>query len=399
MTTIKIAFLTVAAVVSTFASTLQAQRPVFVSNGSKRNSNWSSANVNSSFFPSTGNPFKRAMISGDSVRALTASSNTTRYKPKVFIILPNDTVTITDDVDWIDTLYIYGVLNMGSVTASKDIKFYNETSGRRDRFSGSDYATNRARRGAIFVMTNGRIIGGGNNGSDETFFDNMGVNFGPAVGATYNITGPRMAAYNIAGTANAATRFQTFVPNFLPLPVDLASFNVNTTEVGHEVSWTAIGESNRNNFVLEISYNGTDYTEVANLTGNVEANKQKYNFTLDRQDRNFFIRLSEKNMTGYVNVLATKFVQFGNVEVAQCNVFPTVLSSSQALNMAFSEINSYQVQILNYNGAAFVNNTIETHTENEIISTDLSHLPVGQYIVKIAGPAGFSKTEKIIITE
>lgn len=272
-----------------------------------------------------------------------------------------------------------------------DIQFYQYTSGNSNTVSGSsDYATTRARRGHVYLMTNAKLI----NGTSGTEFQGMGTDIqGP-----FNLTGPKQALYNTSSSV-AATRFQTFVPSFLPLPVDLASFNVNTNDFGHEVSWTAIGESNRNNFVLEISYNGTDYTEVADIAGNVEANTQKYSFTLDRQDRNFFIRLSEKNMTGYVNVLATKFVQFGNVEVAQCNIFPTVLSSSQALNMAFSEINSYQVQILNYNGAAFVNNSIETHTENEIISTDLSHLPVGQYIVKIAGPAGFSKTEKIIITD
>lgn len=392
MTHFKTALFTVAAVVSTFASTLQAQRPVFVSNG---NANWSSAGISStSYYPNnTGNPFKRVNIGGDSIRTLSSTSggttSNTRFRPRVFIILPGDTINLTNDVNNMDTLYIYGVLNMGS--GSDDIGFYSYSSGNTNTISGSsNYSSTRARRGVVFLMTNGKIT----NGNSGTDFQNMGTD----IDGPYNLTGPKTASFNTS-SSNAATRFQTFVPSFLPLPVDLASFNVNTNDFGHEVCWTAIGESNRNNFVLEISFNGTDYTEVADIAGNVEANTQNYSFTLDRQDRNFFIRLSEKNMTGYVNVLATKFVQFGNVEVAQCNVFPTVLSSSQALNMAFSEINSYQVQILNYNGAAFVNNSIETHTENEIISTDLSHLPVGQYIVKIAGPAGFSKTEKIIITD
>ena len=395
----KIAFLTVAAVVSTIASTLQAQRPVFVSNESGRNSNWSSASFNSSFFPGSGNPFERAIISGDSIRSLTSSGSTTRFKPKVFIIMPGDTITLTNDVDYLDTLYIYGVLNMGANGSDNDIKFYSESSSNRDLFSGSNYNSSRTRRGTIFVMTNGRIIGGGNVSGDETAFENMGVTFQPTSGNRYNVTGPRMATYNTSGSADASVRFATFVPSFLPLPVDLASFTVNSTEIGHEVSWTAIGESNRNNFILEISTNGRDFTQVAEISGNPEANKQNYDYLLNRQDRAFFVRLSETNTTGYTHVLATKYVTLNNAAIASCNVYPTVVAATEELNLMFSEINSYQVQVINYNGVSFINSTIETATENEVSRLELSKLPAGQYLVKVYSPSGFSKTEKIIITE
>ena len=399
MTFIKIAFLTVAAVVSTFASTIQAQtRPVFVSNGTKRSSNWSSASVNSSFFPnSSGNPFKRAMIKGDSVRSFTSGSNYIRFRPKVFIVLPGDTVTLdgSNDPTGIDTLYIYGVLNMGS--NSGDIVMYRYETGSTNNSgrSGLDYNSGtRARRGVVMLMTNGRIIGGASNTQFQ--WDNNG---NADINGPYNLTGARMALnVNTANTSNTS-RFVTFTPNFLPLPVDLASFSVNTTDMGHEVSWTAVGESNRNNFILEISNNGRDFTQVAELAGNPEASKQNYTYLLNSQDRAFFVRLSEINTTGYTNVLATKYVTLNTTAIASCRVFPTVVAATEELNLMFSEINSYQVQVINYNGVSFINSTIETATENEVSHLQLSNLPAGQYLVKVYSPSGFAKTEKIIITE
>jgi hypothetical protein len=289
---------------------------------------------------------------------------------------------------------------MGASGSSNDIKFYSESSSNRDLFSGSNYSSSRVRRGTVFVMTNGRIIGGNNSSGNQTTFENMGVDFQPTSGNRYNITGPKMATYNASGSSDAAVRFATFVPSFLPLPVDLASFNVNTTDIGHEVSWTAVGESNRNNFILEISTNGRDFTQVADLAGNPEASKQNYTYLLNRQDRAFFVRLSETNTTGYTNVLATKYVSLNNnSEFATCSVFPTVVAATEELNLVFSEINNYQVQIINYNGVSFIKSTIETATENEVSRLELNNLPAGQYLVKIYSTSGFTKTEKIIITE
>lgn len=243
-------------------------------------------------------------------------------------------------------------------------------------------------------MNGGKIADGGSN--TEFQWDN-----GPGtsdIQGPYNITGATQATY-ATNSNDAITRFVTFVPNFLPLPVDLASFNVSTTEVSHEVSWTAIGESNRNNFILEISTNGRDFTQVAEISGNPEANKQIYNYVLNRQDRASFVRLSETNTTGYNHELATKYVTLNNAAIASCNVYPTVVAAAEELNLMFSEINSYQVQVINYSGVSFINSTIETATENEVSRLELSKLSAGQYLVKVYSPSGFSKTEKIIITE
>lgn len=88
-----------AAVVSPFASTLQAQLPVFATNGTKRNSNWLSVALNNKFYPTgSGNPFTRVMIGGDSIKTFTSGLNSLSFRPRVFIIRPGDSLTINGDV-------------------------------------------------------------------------------------------------------------------------------------------------------------------------------------------------------------------------------------------------------------------------------------------------------------
>lgn len=359
---------TVAAVITSF-TTPSFGRTVYESTGT---GNWSSSSVGNSGFRFT------AVTKGGPNTSTTA--NGTVFTPRVLVILPGHTLSLTDDVSNIDTLYIYGTLNMG--TDGDDVKMNNSNSG--------------TRRGVVRVMNGGLITGGtGSNRFEWNGTSAANIN-GP-----YDVTGTKQAVYNTL-SASPGTRFVAFTPSFEILPVDLASFNVTTTEEGHLASWIATGESNRNSFILESSTNGQDFEFETEVQGTAEMLEQHYSYQISKKDKSFFLRISERNSIGEIIVLATIKVSVASNE-ATSSVFPTVMNQGNIdnLNIVTPEAGDYSIQISSMNYQVMLNSNISTETENQLTTINLSALNLthGTYVVSILSANGTRQTEKIIITE
>lgn len=361
--------LTVAAVITSFA-TPSFGRTVYESTGT---SNWSSSTPGASGFPFT------AVTKGGPNTSTT--SNGTVFTPRVIVVLPGHTLTLTDDITSIDTLYIYGTLNFG--TDGDDIEMRNSNSG--------------TRRGVVRVM-NGGLITGGNGSARFEWAGTSAAN----INGPYDVTGIKQAVYNTL-SASPGTRFVTFTPTFEILPVDLSTFTVTTNEEGHLVNWTATGESNRNSFILEISNNGKDFQFETEIQGTAEMLEQDYSHLISKKSASFFVRISERNSIGEVIILATTQVKISNSVSTPASVFPTVMNSSslENLNIVTPEAGDYTIQITSYNYQVAYNNSLTTETENQLITINLSelNLTVGTYVVSIVSSNGSRQTEKIIITQ
>jgi hypothetical protein len=360
---------TVAAVITSFTAP-SFGRTAYESNGT---SNWSSSTAGNSGFPFT------AVTKGGPNTSTT--TNGTVFTPNVLIVLPGHTLTLTNDITGIDTIYIYGTINMGS--NGSDIELTNSNSG--------------TRRGVVRVM-NGGLITGGNGSSRFSWAGTAAAN----INGPYNVTGIKQAVYNTL-SASPGARFIAFTPTFEILPVDLASFNVMTTEEGHLASWIATGESNRNSFILESSTNGQDFEFETEVQGTAEMFEQHYSFQISKKNKSFFLRISERNSIGEIIVLATIKVSVASNETATSSVFPTVMNqgSIDNLNIFTPEAGDYSIQISSLNYQVMYNSNISTETENQLTTINLSALNLthGTYAVSIISANGTRQTEKIIITE
>lgn len=370
-------------------ATQAAVRPVYASNG---NVNWSSTSLNNAGFPNNvGNTFTRTLIDGDSLKTISSRRSTTTYKPRVFIIQKGHTVTVNADLNNMDTLYVIGTLKFVAGTGY-DIEMYSLSSGNTGVISGSNYSSRRARRGVVIVLAGGLITGG--NGDNDIDWNN-----GNDIDGSYNVTGPSRAGFSTTASSNPAVRFAPFTPTFTPLPIDLSTFVVKTNETDHVVSFTALGESNRNSFLLEISYNGTDFEYLTEIQGNQEMSEQNYSYSFAKLTSSFYIRLSERNSIGALNPLAITFVTLNsNANLNEIRVFPTLLNDDEhAFNVILPEIGTYTIQIFSTNLKNERNLKVETETENQTYTVEDLTLANGTYIVVVTGANNVRKTEKILV--
>lgn len=309
---------------------------------------------------------------------------------RTLVIQPGHTITLGNNVGntastfsatlSYDTIYVYGTLNLGSngIYLANYIQSAVQYYGVIRIMPGGQFQGDRA--GKVYYGANTTYTFGAANAWSRTV----------AIGGT--------PIQSFVASANSVmARFETFTP-FVTLPVDLASFNVETTTNGHEVSWVAYGESNRNEFILETSTNGEDFNYETTVAGTAEMLSQKYNHTIATKSSDFFVRISERNESGVVNVLATKYVNISTNGMEEIKVFPTLVNNN-SFNVIATEAGEYQIQILNANMVEQHNLKQVVETENQIISLENLNLSAGTYIVVVTGANNVRKTEKIIITE
>jgi hypothetical protein len=331
--------------------------------------NWSSTNF----------PFTRQTFPGG-----------TNSPGRTLVIQPQATITLTtnvgntastlDTANSFDTIWVYGTLKL----QSNQLYISNYTVGTTQYY------------GVIRIMPGGTLSGATAGkvryGASTTYTFGAANNWSKtvAVGGT-----PIQSVVSSANSVNA--RFQTFTP-FVTLPVDLGSFTVETNNEGHNVSWIAYGESNRNEFILETSVNGVDFTYETTIQGTSEMVSQQYNHMMAKKTGAFFVRISERNITGTVNVLATKYVSNSVGEINEIKVFPTLVSTNK-FNVIATEAGEYQIQIMNANMVEQLNVKQNVETENQMIQLENINLSAGTYFVVVTGANNIRKTEKIIITQ
>lgn len=310
---------------------------------------------------------------------------------RTLVIEPGHTITLGSNVgntastyDAVlsyDTIYIYGTLNLGS----NGIYVANYT------YNSTQYY------GVIRVMPGGTFKG--DRAGKVYYGASTTYTFGAANAWSRSVAVGGTPIQSFVASANSVmARFETFTP-FVTLPVDLGSFSVETTTEGHNVSWVAYGESNRNEFVLESSINGVDFTYEASIQGTAEMVSQQYSHMLAKKTGAFFVRISERSsVTGQVTVLATKYVSANVNGSEEIKVFPTLVNNN-SFNVIATEAGEYQIQVLNSNMVEQHNMTQNVETENQMIQLDNLNLSAGTYFVVVTGANNIRKTEKIIITE
>ncbi|MBS3913852.1 MAG: T9SS type A sorting domain-containing protein [Bacteroidetes bacterium] len=290
-----------------------------------------------------------------------------------YVIQSGHSITLNTNASGIDSVTVSGTLSFGSGNTLTIDSF-----------------------GKIIVLSGGTISGG--NGSSKIIFAMATSQItGPFNGGNTINNGPRFADYltTTAASGNPSGSFISFI-----LPVELSSIEVVKNGADFQLQWTALGESNKSDFQVEISTNGIDYFNAGTVSGNEEVNASDYSFNIIGVKGNFYVRLSETDQNGNSKALATKYVKNNTTQVDAFQIYPTLLApAGENINMVLPNHGEYKVAVYNMNMQVAAESTASTYSKNEVVAINSNNwnLKTGQYIVVVAGNNGDMFKTRIIV--
>lgn len=185
-------------------------------------------------------------------------------------------------------------------------------------------------------------------------------------------------------TCNAQGCCTALVPAATILPVRLTKFTGrllgdNTVSL----DWTSVAELNSNNYVIERSVDGKNFTAVGSLkaAGN-SARAVNYQFT-DKLPANgaYFYRLNQVDIDDKSEYSKVVYINNGKTSGTVTSVFPNPFQSDiQLVGITTGELNSKNVRVYNIAGQQ-VNYRISGANAIAIDNTQ----PKGVYILKVKG--------------
>ncbi|HEX5653729.1 MAG TPA: hypothetical protein VFX58_11685 [Chitinophagaceae bacterium] len=150
-------------------------------------------------------------------------------------------------------------------------------------------------------------------------------NFGLAIAAQRSVSG--------GTTAGQIDHIRiTVYYDFFTLPVRLSSFTA--VKLGQDVlvSWQTTDESNMQQYVVERSRNGRDFSAIHSRQSLNQAGSLQYSFTdTDPLPGNSWYRIKMVGNNGEVKHSSLALIQFENN--AKADLYPTLLSPGQMLNI------------------------------------------------------------------
>ncbi|MBS3914641.1 MAG: T9SS type A sorting domain-containing protein [Bacteroidetes bacterium] len=292
-----------------------------------------------------------------------------------YVIQAGHTISMNVNVSGVDTVSIYGTLDMGS---NRTITI--------DSF------------GTILVNSGGTLSGGSNN-TKIIFLGSPYQIVGPFTTLLGNLitNGPRYATA-LTTTAASGDPQGSFVGLSL-LPVELSSIEVVKMATAYQLQWTALGESNKSTFGIEISTNGTDYYFAGSVSGNEEITSGDYTFNIIGVKGSFYVRLNETDVNGNSKALATKYVK-NNTTADAFQIYPTLIApAGQNIQMVLPTSGMYKVVVYNLNMQVAAESTASTYSSNEAVSFNSSdwNLNAGQYVVVVQGNNGEVYKTRIMV--
>jgi hypothetical protein len=230
---------------------------------------------------------------------------------------------------------------------------------------------------SIIVEYNGRITGSKNS----EFIKIEGVE-------KYRGTGADIIGYAFA---NSTTGNGFSVGS--SLPVVFNSFFVSQSGSNVKISWTTSQEVNNSRFVIERSFDGRNWNDVAAIAGaGSSTDLNKYDYT----DKNInasvvYYRIRQVDVNGHTEYSAIRTVRKSN-GTTQTNMYAT----KQTVTIDFnSEVkNNVVVQVLNENGQVVARQDYQQASYS--VSMNIPTARPGIYIVVVSDNNGWREVKKFL---
>jgi len=302
--------------------------------------------------------------------ATNGNSKTDLYTP--ILVIPNSTLTV--DLDYRLTQSLAGnatrTIEVGLVSLSGNLVAVNTV------IMGAGSNTNIQHYNHTFTSitpNNYRVVfrlsGANGNGNVRVVLDNIAISVA--------------SLYNTLGNCE-------FTPiTNITLPVILKSFTAQLNSNKVDLKWVTSTEINASHFVIERSYNGSDFSDIATVLafGNTteEKNYQFVDNSFASDKAVVYYRLRQIDLDGKQDYSSTRIIRIGkqNQNTVTILTFPNPVNSEVSITIP----NNWQgkkviYEVVNANGQT-VRKT-ETASSSQTESINLSTLSRGFYVVKVS---------------
>ena len=178
--------------------------------------------------------------------------------------------------------------------------------------------------------------------------------------------------------------YQQAVTSFLP--VTLINWSAAYANSNVNLTWTTTEERNASHFIVERSFNGSDFSDIAMLfaTGNSDMNVN-YAFTDRVSSGNsgvIYYRLKMVDMDGNYKTSDVRVVRLGKaIDGVKIVAYPNPVVSDVRVTIPQSwQGKPVSYQLTNANGQAIKSYTVQYANQTEVIS--MSQVPAGMYIIR-----------------
>lgn len=175
--------------------------------------------------------------------------------------------------------------------------------------------------------------------------------------------------------------------NVVTLPVSFISFDAKLNNSGTvDLTWLTASESNNSHFTILRSTDGSNFSQIAKITGSGNSVKQNQYQATDKNPAkgNNYYQLRQYDFDGKETVLATKVVNFSLKNNNEVSVYPN--PTQDVLNIKFDASVYNNAKLVDFNGNVLVSKVIELNQAQS--SFNIRDLPAGNYIILLEGKKG-----------
>lgn len=164
------------------------------------------------------------------------------------------------------------------------------------------------------------------------------------------------------------------------LPIKLSNFQLyHNSNENTVLKWSTSSEINFSHFELQSSYDGTSFTEIANILGNNQPNGSNYYYTdITSRHTSKYYRLKIVNTDGsfeYSNILN----DLVNSSLPNFEVFPNI-SNGNPVTIEYKNLSkNAELKVIGFNGISI--KSYKLRASNGIQKIETANLPKGMYCV------------------
>lgn len=182
----------------------------------------------------------------------------------------------------------------------------------------------------------------------------------------------------------------------LSLPVRFRDEKAVSRDDRIDVSWTAENQESVDYFVLEHSFDGQSYATLDHVSA---SDKPSDTYAIAHEEPlagKHFYRIKALTKTGepvYSKTVSTEI----RYHAPAVSLYPNPATEFIHLNFYRQAHGKYRIKLVNGEGRYVLSKTINHSGLSKVHRIDLPILPAGLYRIEIIGPAGQTKSEKVLI--
>ncbi len=183
-----------------------------------------------------------------------------------------------------------------------------------------------------------------------------------------------------------------------PTPIFWSGFSGDAGNNGNELIWSTATETDNDYFIIESSTDGINFTQVGTLKGaGTTSSSSDYSFVdSDASNGVTYYRIVSVDFNGNKSASYVISIIRGNVDNGITNIYPVPASNMVYVEFVSNQLAPITIDIYDVAGRVLTSVKADATTGVNVISLDVTTLPIGTYFVNITSANGESSVEKII---